>query len=372
MAERKRAQARKLEEEARNWERGAEGERKVGAILDGLPAEYVVFHDLQIPGSDANVDHLVIGPNGVVAIDTKNFTYAVTRGSSDDELWTAKSRVPMRSCKWEAAEVARRIGVPVNAAMCIIAPSVPESVFTSDDVLVCQPSHVSREVIRQAAASINVALISERVAHEFSAEPEVRSVLVMANSSSGSRIPRAARRRPRFSLVGLFNQPLFRIALVAAGGFVLLALLPTIAALSGKAAGAASEAMLKDLVPTTVAVQDDSPSTTASEKPPVVRVGNPPAVPIDASCPNPGMGWTASFGWPGDLPEGAAAYSIRWQLDGGPIIQHGFTGWTDPSQEQVAMRIPNGAEQVFFTDYLDDDGQILTTTTQPFEMESDC
>ena len=57
--------------------RGEEGERIVAqAIEDGLvSAGYSVFHDIQLKknGKRFNIDHLVIGPNGVFAIETKNY-----------------------------------------------------------------------------------------------------------------------------------------------------------------------------------------------------------------------------------------------------------------------------------------------------------
>jgi hypothetical protein len=34
---------------------------------------WVVLHDLAVPGSRANVDHLVIGPGGVFVIDSKDY-----------------------------------------------------------------------------------------------------------------------------------------------------------------------------------------------------------------------------------------------------------------------------------------------------------
>jgi Nuclease-related domain len=37
--------------------------RRTARLLDRLTREgFVVFHDLAVPGSPANVDHLVIGP----------------------------------------------------------------------------------------------------------------------------------------------------------------------------------------------------------------------------------------------------------------------------------------------------------------------
>jgi Nuclease-related domain len=50
-------------EQVQAWRRGAVGERRTARLLDRLSCDgYVVFHDLAIPGSPANVDHLVVGP----------------------------------------------------------------------------------------------------------------------------------------------------------------------------------------------------------------------------------------------------------------------------------------------------------------------
>ena len=44
-------------EQARTWQRGAHGERRTARLLDRLTRDgYVVFHDLAVPGSPANVD----------------------------------------------------------------------------------------------------------------------------------------------------------------------------------------------------------------------------------------------------------------------------------------------------------------------------
>jgi hypothetical protein len=44
-------------EQARTWQRGAQGERRTARLLDRLTRDgYVVFHDLAVPGSAANVD----------------------------------------------------------------------------------------------------------------------------------------------------------------------------------------------------------------------------------------------------------------------------------------------------------------------------
>jgi hypothetical protein len=65
-------------EQARSWQRGAHGERRTARLLDRLTRYgFVAFHDLAVPDSDANVDHLVIGPSGVFVIDSKQWTGSV-------------------------------------------------------------------------------------------------------------------------------------------------------------------------------------------------------------------------------------------------------------------------------------------------------
>ena len=58
--------------------RGEQGELIVAQTIerDLLPNGYVVFHDVQLKDGKRqfNVDHLLIGPNGVFAIETKNYS----------------------------------------------------------------------------------------------------------------------------------------------------------------------------------------------------------------------------------------------------------------------------------------------------------
>ncbi|RYZ38843.1 MAG: NERD domain-containing protein [Myxococcaceae bacterium] len=61
-----------LHTDERAWGRGAEGEERVGELLEQLrPLGWSVEHDVKIGRRGANVDHLVIGPPGVYVINTK-------------------------------------------------------------------------------------------------------------------------------------------------------------------------------------------------------------------------------------------------------------------------------------------------------------
>jgi hypothetical protein len=57
----------------RNEEDGADGEREFLKFLKHLPDTYTVISDLDFPDSYGNIDYLIIGPNGVFAIDVKNW-----------------------------------------------------------------------------------------------------------------------------------------------------------------------------------------------------------------------------------------------------------------------------------------------------------
>lgn len=63
---------------ATNWAKGADGEARAGAALASLPDSYIVFHDFNpvVGGAVAkwNVDHIVIGPNGMFVVETKNYS----------------------------------------------------------------------------------------------------------------------------------------------------------------------------------------------------------------------------------------------------------------------------------------------------------
>ncbi len=64
----------------RAWEVGSDGEQKVGRRLDAWAAQSpgrFVLHDRRIPGSRANIDHLVIGASGVWVIDAKEYAGTV-------------------------------------------------------------------------------------------------------------------------------------------------------------------------------------------------------------------------------------------------------------------------------------------------------
>ena len=61
--------------QAEAWEKGAIGEQAVGALLDkfSLELSFKVLQDRAIPGSRANIDHILISDRGIFVFDSKNY-----------------------------------------------------------------------------------------------------------------------------------------------------------------------------------------------------------------------------------------------------------------------------------------------------------
>lgn len=71
---------RRLVRQKRNLTSGRRGEQEVAFALQWLPAEYVVLNDIQVsaPGLERQqLDHVVVGPQGVFHIETKNYNGAI-------------------------------------------------------------------------------------------------------------------------------------------------------------------------------------------------------------------------------------------------------------------------------------------------------
>jgi hypothetical protein len=107
--------------EARAWRHGAAGERRTARLLRRLERDgYTSLHDLAVPGSNANIDHLVIGPTGVVVVDSKQYTGRVHQ-SNDGRAWHNHAPLDrqLEVVRWEAATIAWILGVRVDPLVCV-------------------------------------------------------------------------------------------------------------------------------------------------------------------------------------------------------------------------------------------------------------
>jgi Nuclease-related domain len=157
--------------EARAWQRGAAGERHVTRLLEPLVRQgWGVEHDLRVPGSKANIDHVVIGPPGIFAIDAKHYRGRL-RLSGDGMLWYGHSLLAptLSTTRWEADKLQARIGAPDIAVVPIVAvvgAVMPFGQLTAHDVTVIParrlvgllrslPPSLTPERAREVAAQIN-------------------------------------------------------------------------------------------------------------------------------------------------------------------------------------------------------------------------
>lgn len=100
------------------WERGATGERATAAELAGLARRgWVVWHDLRVPASRANIDHVVVGRTGVWIVDTKTTRTEVRAGRWRGVRFGTR-RLDTAPVRWEAdvvsEEIARQLGRAVS------------------------------------------------------------------------------------------------------------------------------------------------------------------------------------------------------------------------------------------------------------------
>lgn len=77
----------------RAWQTGSAGEERLGRFLEReLPKSALALHDRRIPGSRANVDHIVVAPGGVWVIDAKLYRGKVERRTLGP-IWRTEAAV---------------------------------------------------------------------------------------------------------------------------------------------------------------------------------------------------------------------------------------------------------------------------------------
>jgi hypothetical protein len=105
---------------------GAEGEERVGRRLEKLLRDrgVVVLHDLSVPGSRANIDHVCVGHGGVTVVDAKRYSgkVRIRRGA----LWVnGGNRTRLVEGVLRQIEVVRRVlasegltDIDIRGALC--------------------------------------------------------------------------------------------------------------------------------------------------------------------------------------------------------------------------------------------------------------
>jgi Nuclease-related domain len=82
-----------------------------------------VLHDLALPGSRANIDHLVIGPTGVWVVDTKAYRARVS--PRWHQVLVAGEPMRTAAVRWQAQVVSGLLGVAARPVIAMHANGLP-------------------------------------------------------------------------------------------------------------------------------------------------------------------------------------------------------------------------------------------------------
>lgn len=141
------------------WRRLSSAERRTERQLKALErAGYRALHARAIPGSDAQIDHLVVGPTGVYAVDSERWDRRLpVRALSHRKLfhgpYNRKDRLD--EARWEAAQAHELISaalgreITVRPSLAIYGPKIPWNVLTIRDVDVYTGQRLRKYLKRQ-------------------------------------------------------------------------------------------------------------------------------------------------------------------------------------------------------------------------------
>ncbi|MFD1932566.1 MULTISPECIES: nuclease-related domain-containing protein [Nonomuraea] len=144
------------------WRRSSVAERKTEAQLKRLERSgYRTLHARAIPGSEAQIDHLVIGPTGVYAVDSEKWDKRLpVRVQMGKKLFHGPFDMKPRltEARWEATQASELISkaygreVTVVASLAIYGPPVPWKIMTIRDVDVYEGARARKWITKRERA----------------------------------------------------------------------------------------------------------------------------------------------------------------------------------------------------------------------------
>src|SRR6266540_3604508 len=152
------------------WRRGAKGEQLTARRLRRLGRAWTVFHDLAIPNSRANADHLVIGPPGVFLIDSKHYRGRLTL-TPEGSLWYGHHPLAgvLATVRWEAAVLGQALGTAVTPMLCVHAAQLPwgELMAEGIPVLAADRVAITLRMLPPLLDEVQVVLLTKRARRQL-------------------------------------------------------------------------------------------------------------------------------------------------------------------------------------------------------------
>ena len=166
----------------RAWSTGAVGEERVGAVLDALRSDRIaVLHDRRVPGTRANIDHIVVCAGGVWVIDTKRYK---GRPERRVEGGLVRPRVELlyvggrnktslvEGVTWQVGKVQSALPeLPVRGILCFVDAEwgLFSGPFAVDGVEVMWPKKLVTRLGAEVEGTAEVAAVAARLAIAFRA-----------------------------------------------------------------------------------------------------------------------------------------------------------------------------------------------------------
>ena len=118
------ARALGVKTEERSWRVGAKGEEKIAHELNKLGGEWRVLHAVEVGVRGSDIDHVVIGPPGVITLNTKRHP--------NGKAWVGERSVMvngfrtdyLRNSRHEASRASRLLTTAHGQAITVIRPFV--------------------------------------------------------------------------------------------------------------------------------------------------------------------------------------------------------------------------------------------------------
>jgi len=166
----------------RSWSTGAGGEELVGKRLDRLASDAVrVLHDRRIPGSRANIDHIVVTAEAVWVIDTKRYKGrpllrvegGLFRPRLEKLVVNGRDKTPLvGGVEKQVAVVSAAVpGVPVRGVLCFVEADWPlvGGDFAVRGIDVLWPRKLASRLAKPGAVHLDVATTAELISRTFRA-----------------------------------------------------------------------------------------------------------------------------------------------------------------------------------------------------------
>lgn len=169
-----------------NYRKGALGEILVSDVLDALPEGYYVFHDSTHASLGGNIDHLVVGPQGVFNIDTKNWTGTVSLSPSNALLLNGQpvTQSAVATLNKNSLELSDRIRALANVACYVQSVMVFPQAYIAIDWDAQNALHVDMRTLNDLSRYLTASRGS-RALDKDTVEKIVRYLSVLVSPKHG-------------------------------------------------------------------------------------------------------------------------------------------------------------------------------------------